>query len=68
MSQGQREPGPTLPELADQLGVPLLDVVRAAMSLGVRRTATEPLTAEEGRMVMDLVRLDAGESPTKGHS
>jgi len=54
---GDRNPM-TLVQLSQRLGVPLVDVVRAAMALGVSTTATQPLAAKDVDLVEKLLRLD----------
>jgi Translation initiation factor IF-2, N-terminal region len=50
-------------DLAEELEVPMGDVVKVLMKLGVMKSATEELTAEE----VDFVRAEqgGGESPPR---
>jgi len=38
--------------------VPLVDALKAAMALGLTKTPTQPLTAEDADLVEKLLRLD----------
>lgn len=48
----------TLAELSQRRGVPLVDALKAAMALGLTKTPTQPLTAEDADLVEKLLRLD----------
>jgi len=50
--------GLTLTELSHRLGMPLTEVAKAAMTLGVSKTATEPLSDEDADALAKLLRLD----------
>jgi Translation initiation factor IF-2, N-terminal region len=50
-------------DLAEELEVPMGDVVKVLMKLGVMKSATEELTAEEVDFVM--AELGGGESPPR---
>lgn len=47
-----------MPEIAERLGVPLTEVVKSAMGLGLRYTSAQPLADEDARLVEKLIRLD----------
>jgi type III secretory pathway component EscU len=50
----------TITALAEKLGVPVPDVAKAARSLALTNTVTQPWTAEDAALVEQLVRLDRG--------
>ena len=50
-------------DLADRLDIALSDVLKAAMSLGIVKTASQRLTLEEVGLVEKLVSLDRNDPP-----
>jgi hypothetical protein len=59
----------TLADLPQRLDVPLADVLKAAMALGLLKLATDPLAPEDAHLVEKLIRLDRlNPVAARGHS
>ena len=58
MPEAHRPEAATIPAIAEKLGVPVVDVVKAAMSLGLTNTMAQPFDADDAALVEKLVQLD----------